>query len=208
MTPYLLIAIAYLAGSIPVGVVLSKYYGVGDITKEGSGNIGATNVGRVVGKKAGIITLAGDILKGALPVLAARAMLPDASIFIALTALAAFMGHLYPVFNKFKGGKGVATALGVFIVISPLATLCAVLSFIIILSIWRFVSLGSIVAAGAMPAFAGMFNLPPSYIAVSLVIGGLVIYRHKDNIRRLLEGTESRFEKKKADSGNLEESDE
>ena len=197
MTELLLLLFAYLMGSIPTGVVLAKIYGVKDITKEGSGNIGATNVGRVAGKKAGIITLIGDALKGVIPILAVMAVSGRVEWLISAAALAAFMGHIYPVFNNFKGGKGVATALGIFLTISPLSALAAALAFIILVAIYRYVSLGSIVAAGLIPTFVGIFSGSPPYIILSAVIGGIVIYRHKDNIKRLLEGNENSLGQKK-----------
>ncbi len=195
----ILIVVAYLLGSIPFGVILTKVYGGKDITKEGSGNIGATNVGRVVGKKAGIITLLLDALKGALPVIIAMTMENQASWLVPVVALAAFLGHLYPVFNGFKGGKGVATALGVFVVINPLSTLLAALAFGLVFGLWRYVSLGSVLAAFVLPGFMGMLGASPTAIAVSIVIAGMVIYRHKDNIGRLLRGEESRLGEKKGE---------
>lgn len=198
MKEALLILFAYLIGSIPTGVILAKYYGIGDITKEGSGNIGATNVGRVVGKKAGIITLTGDALKGIIPLLVTLTVAGNIPWLIAVAALAAFMGHIYPIFNNFKGGKGVATALGVFIFISPPSVLAAIAVFAGLVYIWRYVSLGSVVAAGLMPAFIGLFSETKIYIILAVIIGGIVIYRHKENIQRLLEGRENKLGEKKS----------
>lgn len=193
MTELLLLFMAYLLGSIPTGVLLARIYGGKDLSKEGSGNIGATNVGRVVGKKAGIITLVGDCLKGIIPLLITMAVAGRIPWLISAVALTAFLGHLYPVFNKFKGGKGVATALGVFLVVSPLATLLAVMTFGLILYIWRYVSLGSIMAAGIMPALMGIFASSKIYIILALIVSGLVIYRHRENIKRLIDGNENKF---------------
>lgn len=204
MTELLLILFAYLMGSIPTGVVLAKFYGVKDITKEGSGNIGATNVGRVAGKKAGIITLVGDALKGVIPILAVMTVSGNVEWLIAAAALTAFMGHIYPVFNNFKGGKGVATALGIFLTISPLSALAAMLVFIILVAIYRYVSLGSVVAAGLIPAFVGIFSGSNAYIILSALIGGIVIYRHKDNILRLLKGEENSLAQKKKEESKEE----
>lgn len=197
MTESLLVLFAYFMGSIPTGVVLAKFYGVKDITKEGSGNIGATNVGRVAGKKAGIITLAGDALKGVIPILLVMTISGRVEWLIAAAAMAAFTGHIYPIFNGFKGGKGVATALGIFLTISPLSALAAILVFIVLVAIYRYVSLGSIVAAGLIPAFVGIFSGSDIYIILSALIGGIVIYRHKDNILRLLKGDENSLGQKK-----------
>ncbi len=188
----LLIIIAYLVGSIPTGLLLSRAAGGVDIRTKGSGNIGATNVYRTMGRTVGILTLIGDCLKGVLPVVAARAMgCPDQ--VIALTGLAAFLGHIFPLFLKFKGGKGVATALGVFLSVSPLAVLCSLGIFIAVLIPWRFVSLASVSAAAMMPVFTALIDGRPSIIAMSLVIAATVIIKHGSNIRRLLNGTENRF---------------
>ncbi|MDH3972641.1 MAG: glycerol-3-phosphate 1-O-acyltransferase PlsY [Deltaproteobacteria bacterium] len=204
MKETLLILFAYLIGSIPTGVILARYYGIGDITKEGSGNIGATNVGRVAGKKAGIITLAGDTLKGVIPLLVTTVVAGDFPWLIATVGLVAFLGHIYPLFNNFKGGKGVATALGVFIYISPLSVLAAIAVFGGLVYIWRFVSLGSVVAAGLMPAFIGLFSETKIYIILAVIIGGIVIYRHKENILRLLEGQENKLGEEKIKEEEVE----
>lgn len=193
MTEFLLFLAAYLIGSIPTGVIVARLYGGKDITKEGSGNIGATNVGRVIGKKAGIITLACDCLKGVIPLVIAMIIMGRIPWLISAVALCAFLGHLYPVFNRFRGGKGVATALGVFLVISPMATLFAAMSFGLVLFLWRYVSLGSITAAALMPALMGIFASSKSYIVLAVIVGGLVIYRHMGNIRRLAQGCENRL---------------
>ena len=206
MTESLLILFAYLMGSIPTGVVLARFYGIKDITKEGSGNIGATNVGRVAGKKAGIITLVGDALKGAVPILAVMAISGRVEWLISAAALTAFLGHIYPVFNNFKGGKGVATALGIFLTISPLSALAAALVFILLVALYRYVSLGSIVTAGLMPVFVGIFSGSTFYIILSALIGGIVIYRHKANILRLLEGEENSLGRKEK-NGSKKEAD-
>ena len=146
----LLIGAAYLIGSIPTGLLLGKAYGI-DVRKEGSGNIGATNLYRTVGRKVGIITLIGDCLKGLLPVVLVKfSTLPPE--FAAWVGLAAFCGHVFSVFLKFKGGKGVATALGVFLALAPLATAIAIALFAGLMFLWRYVSLGSIAAAAANPA--------------------------------------------------------
>lgn len=193
MKELLIIAFAYLLGSVPFGVILAASFGGKDITKEGSGNIGATNVARVIGKKAGAVTLLLDCLKGVFPVIVAVGVNEGQSPLVALAALAAFLGHLYPVFNSFRGGKGVATALGIFLVLNPFAALCATAIFVLFLYVWRYVSLGSMAAAFSMPALMGMFKEPPLLIAVSLLISAFVIYRHKDNIGRLTGGTEHKL---------------
>ncbi|OHB29117.1 MAG: acyl-phosphate glycerol 3-phosphate acyltransferase, partial [Desulfuromonadaceae bacterium GWB2_53_15] len=136
------LAAAYLLGSIPTGLLLGKAYGI-DVRKEGSGNIGATNLYRTVGRKVGVITLVGDCFKGLVPVMAARAWGLGAEQ-VAWVGLAAFCGHVFSVFLRFKGGKGVATGLGVFLALSPLAVAIAVGVFAVLVLKWRYVSLGSI----------------------------------------------------------------
>ncbi len=183
---------AYLVGSVPTGLLLARAIGGVDIRTAGSGNIGATNVYRTMGRKVGVITLAGDCLKGLLPVVFAQKMgLPVE--WIAVIGAAAFLGHVYTIFLGFKGGKGVATALGVFLAIAPLAVLCALAVFIIVILKWRYVSLASISAAAAMPVFIILLGKHPSVIAMTLMIAALVIYKHRDNIDRLRNGTESKF---------------
>jgi acyl phosphate:glycerol-3-phosphate acyltransferase len=186
-----LVIVAYLIGSIPTGLLLGKAFGV-DIRTTGSGNIGATNVYRTLGRKVGVMTLVGDCLKGLVPVLVAQQIgLPD--LGIALIGLAAFLGHVYTVFLGFKGGKGVATALGVFLGLSPLAVLLTLAIFVLVLFKWRYVSLGSIVAAAAMPVFVAAIDRRPSIVVVTLLVAVLVIWKHRENIKRLRAGSESKF---------------
>jgi glycerol-3-phosphate acyltransferase PlsY len=176
---------------VPTGLLLGKALGV-DIRKTGSGNIGATNVYRTVGRSVGVITLAGDCLKGLIPVLAARWLeLPD--IWIAAAGITAFLGHLFSVFLCFKGGKGVATALGVFLGVSPLSLLFAFGVFALVLWKWRFVSLASISAAAVMPLFIAAIDRRPLIISMTVLIAGLIIWKHRENIGRLKAGTENRF---------------
>jgi glycerol-3-phosphate acyltransferase PlsY len=182
---------AYLLGSVPTGLLLARAFGV-NIREAGSGNIGATNVYRTMGRKVGILTLVGDCLKGLVPVLAAKWLgLPD--LWVAAIGLAAFLGHVYTIFLGFKGGKGVATALGVFLGTSPLSVLCALALFALVLYRWRYVSAASIAAAALIPAFVTLIEGKPELIAMSLVIAALVIFRHRENIARLRAGTESKF---------------
>jgi acyl phosphate:glycerol-3-phosphate acyltransferase len=187
----MLVIASYLLGSVPTGLLLGKALGV-DIRTAGSGNIGATNVYRTLGRKVGIITLLGDCLKGLIPVLAARWLgLPD--IWIAAAGCAAFFGHVYTVFLRFKGGRGVATALGVFLGTSPLAVLAAIGVFAIVLWKWRYVSLASITAAAAMPLLVAGIDGRPLIIAMTLLIAAVVILKHNENISRLRSGTENKF---------------
>jgi glycerol-3-phosphate acyltransferase PlsY len=191
LAQFIVIGAAYLIGSIPTGLLLGKAYGI-DVRREGSGNIGATNLYRTVGRKVGIITLIGDCLKGLLPVLLVKASsLPPE--FAAWVGLAAFCGHVFPVFLKFKGGKGVATALGVFLALAPLAVAIAIALFAVLMFLWRYVSLGSISAAAAMPLAVYLLGESRTVTVVTLVIAAIVIIRHHENIKRLISGTENKF---------------
>jgi len=190
MTHALLIIFAYLVGSIPIGVLLARLKGK-DPRKTGSGNIGATNVMRSAGKVLGILTLVGDVLKGFVPTfIAMRLGMPD--LFIALVGLAVFSGHLFPVFLKFKGGKGVATGAGVFLAINYPVILISFIIFVIVFLIWKYVSLGSLVGTAIIPLTFTLMNAPLEYILFSLLIACAVFIKHKDNLRRLFAGTENR----------------
>jgi len=190
-----LIIAAYLLGSVPTGLVLSRLVGGVDIRTTGSGNIGATNVSRALGWKVGVLTLVGDCLKGLIPVLLAR-WFGFTEGWLALTAFAAFAGHVYTVFLRFKGGKGVATALGVFLGLAPLAVAGAVAVFALFLWKWRYVSLASIAAAASMPLLVALLDRRGLIFLMSTAIASLVIWRHRENIRRLRSGSESRFREK------------
>ena len=193
MTLFLLICAAYLVGAIPTGVLLTRMVGGEDIRKAGSGNIGATNVYRVAGRKLGIITLVGDCLKGVLPLVIAQQGFALAGPGLAAVALAAFIGHCYPVYLGFKGGKGVATALGIFLVLSPLAVLGALLVFVLVLWKWRYISLASISAAAVIPLLVALFARSVPLFTATLIIAGIVIWRHRGNIERLRNGSENKF---------------
>ena len=184
----------YLSGSIPTGVILAKLFGTKDIRQEGSGNIGATNVYRVLGKGLGALTLVGDVLKGVIPVILACTLAGD-EIWIAVVAFVTFLGHLFPVFLMFRGGKGVATALGIFLVIAPLMVPLAIISFVLVAMKWRYVSLGSLAASALMPIFLCVAGYPIVYVNLSLAMGCLIFYRHRGNIKRLREGGEKKMSK-------------
>jgi glycerol-3-phosphate acyltransferase PlsY len=188
---FIVVAAAYLIGSIPTGLLLGRAYGI-DVRKEGSGNIGATNLYRTVGRKIGIITLIGDCLKGLLPVLIVKASTfpPELAAWV---GLAAFCGHVFSLFLKFKGGKGVATAMGVFLALAPVAVAIAMALFAALIFLWRYVSLGSISAAAAMPLAVYLLGGNRTITIVTFIIALIVIARHHENISRLLSGTESRF---------------
>ncbi len=187
----LLVVFAYFLGSIPVGVMLGRLKGV-DPRKTGSGNIGATNVMRAAGKKLGVVTLILDAAKGFVPV-ALATLLGVPLCVVALVGLVAFLGHVFPVFLRFKGGKGVATALGVYLAISPVTILAAFVVFVIVAAIWRYVSLASMIGATVVPIGLYLIGAPWSFVVMAVLITLVVIVRHKDNIARLVKGTESKL---------------
>ncbi len=198
MTVLLVVVLAYLCGSIPTGVLIAKNVGI-DVRTVGSGNIGATNVARSVGKKAGILTLLGDAAKGLVPVLIVRTLgWGDATL--ACAAVAAFLGHLYSPFLSFSGGKGVATGLGVFLGLAPQVILLSLLLFIFIFALSRIVSLASLVATGATPIFLLARSYPHTHVVAGFIIAGFIIIRHQENIQRLLKGQEAKFSMKKSPS--------
>ena len=189
---------AYVLGSIPFGLILAKLFGGTDVRKGGSGNIGATNVARVVGPVAGILTLILDVAKGSAAVLLAAELSQVSATWMMIAALAALVGHCFPVWLKFKGGKGVATAAGMFLVLCPLAFLGSVILFVLVVAFWRYVSLGSISAAAAMPLLMYFFwaprHAPPLVITFgSLAAAVLIVCKHAGNIRRLAQGVEPKF---------------
>jgi glycerol-3-phosphate acyltransferase PlsY len=189
---------AYLLGSIPFGVLLTKMLGRGDVRKSGSGNIGAANVVRVAGPAAGILTLVLDAAKGAAAVLLAERYTNGSATWMTLAALAALVGHCFPVWLRFKGGKGVATALGVFTVLSPLAALAALTLFVLVVAYWRYVSLGSIFAAAAMPMLIYFLWAPPHAPPLIVTAGtfaasALIVWKHEANVQRLVQGGEPKL---------------
>lgn len=187
----LYIVAAYLVGSIPVGVILSKLRGK-DPRKVGSGNIGATNVMRTAGKALGIITLLGDIAKGYVPtLLALYGGLPV--LLVVAVGFAAFAGHLFPIFLGFKGGKGVATALGVYLALSPFAILASFIVFVLVLVKWRYVSAGSLAGTLSIPFALYLLKADSLYVYLSLVIGVLIVLKHAGNIKRIAAGTEHKL---------------
>jgi glycerol-3-phosphate acyltransferase PlsY len=189
---------AYLLGSIPFGLLLGKLFGGRDVRSAGSGNIGATNVARVAGPVAGILTLLLDAAKGALAVFLAARLSEQSSTWMMIAGLCALVGHCFPIWLGFHGGKGVATAAGIFLVLSPLSFLGAALLFFLVVLYWRFVSLGSISAAAAMPLLIYFFWAPhhaPPYAVTfgSLAAALLIVYKHDANIQRMVQGDEPKF---------------
>jgi glycerol-3-phosphate acyltransferase PlsY len=191
MEIYVLVLIAYMIGSIPTGYIVGSWAGI-DVRKAGSGNVGTTNVARVVGKRQGIFTLFADAAKGFVPAIVA-VTLGLGTAAVAAVGMAAFLGHLYPVFLNFRGGKGVATALGVFLALAPWAAAVLMVVFIGTFATTRLVSLSSLAAAVCAPIVLWLFSCPQAWIFMSLLMTLMVILRHRGNIQRLLSGTEPRF---------------
>lgn len=217
MLIYVIVAVvSYLLGSIPFGYILVRLFRGEDVRATGSGNIGATNVMRSGSKGLGIATLVLDAGKGYCAVALASAFATSSlvhqisfaepvnpSIAMALAAAFAILGHIFPVWLKFKGGKGVATGVGSFLALAPKAVLVVLLIFAAIVGVSRYVSLGSIVATAAFPVFALLFyrgNITPAFVITTLGAAALIIAKHHQNIRRLLAGTENRFGSKKGAS--------
>jgi glycerol-3-phosphate acyltransferase PlsY len=188
-------ALSYLLGSIPFGVVITRALGLGDVRKIGSGNIGATNVLRTGNKGAAAATLILDAAKGGVAVLIARAMVGEDAAQIA--ALAAFLGHLFPVWLGFKGGKGVATALGILLALAWPVGLLACATWLVTAAIWRISSLAALAATGLAPGYL-VYLGHGQMVVLGVVLAALVWLRHGANIRRLRDGTEPKIGKKKA----------
>lgn len=193
---YTLPLLAYCLGSISSSVLVCRIMGLPDPRTQGSGNPGASNVLRIGGRKAALLTLAGDLLKGLVPVVLATAV-SDNAIVIALVGLSAFLGHLYPVFFGFSGGKGVSTAAGVYAGISPLLLLALLGIWLLTAVLTRYSSLSALLAAALSPVLAYLIVDDPAYIALCVAIAPLLFWRHRDNISRLVRGTESRIVLKK-----------
>ncbi len=194
--PVILIAIAYLMGSIASAILVCKLFGLDDPRSEGSGNPGATNVMRLHGKKAAILTLAGDVLKGVIPVVLAKA-LGSSEIIIALCGLAAFLGHLFPIFFSFKGGKGVATLIGVLFATHWLLGLAYVLSWAFFALLFRYSSLAALISAVLTPLYSWLILHDINVLICHSVMAVLLLWRHQSNIRKLIAGTEDKIGQKK-----------
>jgi len=190
------IIVSYLLGSIPVGYLIVNARTGGDIRKTGSGGTGATNVSRRAGKGAGILTLILDALKGSAAVIIATIILRDinhALWWIGIAGIVAILGHIFPVWLGFRGGKGVATGVGVFLILTPVAVLLSGVLFLIIVVFTRYVSLGSMIGALSMPALAWLLNYGTPLVFTTLFGALLIIYAHRQNIQRLMTGTENKF---------------
>lgn len=193
-----ILGLAYLLGSIPVGWLIANIFYHKDIRQEGSGNIGATNALRIFGTKIGILVLLLDMMKGVMAVLIAKQVISGAHPLVSIAGLVAILGHIFPVWLKFRGGKGVATAAGVFAALAPLGLLIGLLSFILVVWRTRYVSLGSIIAAMVfgVSTFWMELSKPMPDVALMILVGFIVtmiILKHKSNIQRLLRGEENKI---------------
>jgi glycerol-3-phosphate acyltransferase PlsY len=184
-----LVALGYLSGSVPFGVLLTRWFVGADVRRAGSGNIGATNVARVGGKGLGIAVLLLDTAKGALPTLVSIQLSPSAAVHAAV-GLGAFLGHVFPVWLKFRGGKGVATALGVLSVLEPWAALSGFLAYAVLFAILRVSSIGSLAGGVCALIIAFLSPRPKEYAVLTLVLFALMVFTHRGNIRRLLKRAE------------------
>ena len=192
MSAYLLPVFAYLLGSVSSAIVIARLFGLKDPRKVGSGNPGATNILRYGGKKAAALTLLGDVLKGVVPVLAAHALGVEALV-LALVMLAAFLGHVFPVFHGFKGGKGVATAFGALIALNLWVGLLLVASWMVVALVTRYSSLSAITVSVLAPLYVWWLTRSPVLIVATAVMTLLLLWRHRGNIRKLIAGTETKI---------------
>ncbi len=206
---------SFFLGAVPFGLVIANYYRGPDLRASGSGNIGATNVARTMGIKFGLFTLLLDVTKGLVPVLVAGALFKSASlaggyewlgggVIPAGAGLAAFLGHIYSPFLGFKGGKGVATALGVCLGVIPLAILPALVVFVLVVAVWGYISAGSMSSALVLALSAYLMSYPPPACILALVMAVFIFLRHRENLIRLIRGEENKW--RKADSGDSDKS--
>jgi glycerol-3-phosphate acyltransferase PlsY len=198
-SPWLTALVAYLLGSIPFGYLIVKLTRRGDIRRQGSGNIGATNVARTAGIAAGSLTLLLDAGKGYLAVWLAGRWTGGSIRWMMLAAVFAILGHIFPVWLGFRGGKGVATGLGLFLPICAKAVAAGVILWLLVVWFWRYVSLGSVVAAAALPILIYLLYAPPHAPPEAVTFGAilislLVIWKHRENMQRVIAGTENRFQ--------------
>jgi len=195
---------AYLLGAVPFGKIIARIVARIDITQRGSRNIGATNVARELGLKWGLLTLVLDVSKGLVPVLVFSAGSNKGDIWgqiaLAMVTLCPLLGHQFSVFMGFKGGKGVATALGVYLALSPISCLMGVLVFILVVLKWDYISLGSMVSAGSIPIFLALFQQPKPVILASVIMAVFIYFRHVENITRLVRGEERKWKRRKSEA--------
>lgn len=194
MTPVLILLVDYLIGAIPFGYLIVKMKTGEDVRASGSGNIGATNVLRTTGRAAGVITLLLDIVKGFVAVWLMSWATKADPLWCSLAALAVMAGHAFPVFLNFKGGKAVASFIGAFLYLTPVPLLSVVLVFVMVVAVSRYISLGSIIAAGTFPLGVWLIEHPPAPVWIAAIIaGGFIVYRHRANIDRIRNGNEHVF---------------
>jgi len=202
MTMQLLLPIlGYFIGAIPFGLVIGKMAGV-DVRLQGSKNIGATNVSRILGKKLGFCTLVCDCLKGFLPMVVTAAVFgeqPGREFIVALTGIMTVVGHMFPVYLKFRGGKGVATGLGVFLYLAPVAVLFSLLVFLAAVALSGFVSMGSLLSSASIVLWAYLLGASRLTVIAAAVVAILIWIKHYQNIGRLLQGSEKSWKKAKED---------
>jgi len=191
---------AYLLGAVPFGKIIARRVAQIDITKQGSKNIGATNVARELGLKWGLLTLLFDVLKGLLPILAFSACSFKGDISsqmgLAAVSLCPLLGHQFSVFMGFRGGKGVATALGIYLALFPMACALGVMVFLLVVLKWDFISLGSMVSAGSIPIFLTLFHQPKPVVLASLIMAVFIYFRHGENVIRLVRGEETKWKQR------------
>lgn len=192
MSPASAVVFAYLIGSIPFALLVARQSGA-DLRRIGSGNLGATNVLRASGVRGGALVILLDVAKGAASVVVAERWAGGAVAFTAVVGFAAVIGHIYPIWLRFRGGKGVATACGVFTVLTPLAVPPALVLFIVTVWITKYVSLGSVVGAMALPPLAYALGSPPPVVIAAGAVASIIVFRHRANLGRVLAGTERRI---------------
>lgn len=194
MSPFLILLIDYLIGGIPFGYLIVRFTTGQDVRASGSGNIGATNVLRTTGRAAGVLTLVLDTLKGWFAVWLMAYYSNGSPLWMSLAALAVMAGHAFPVFLGFQGGKAVASFIGAFLYLAPLPLLAVLLVFVAVVAVSRYISLGSIIAAGTFPLGVWLIMHPPAPVWIAaLIAGAFIVYRHKANIGRIREGNENVF---------------
>jgi glycerol-3-phosphate acyltransferase PlsY len=190
------VLLAYLLGSIPTGLVVARVMGGSDPRQTGSGNVGTANLYRLLGRKAAALTLVGDILKGAAPVVLALFWLPPQGAWqetaLAMVGLAAAVGHMFPLYLGFQGGKGVATSFGVVVVLCPWAALNLVIAYVITLTQTRIFSVSALLCAWLLPVAIGLFSNSKAYVFLAGVLSGLILLKHRENLERLFKGEEPR----------------
>ncbi|MBS1874154.1 MAG: glycerol-3-phosphate 1-O-acyltransferase PlsY [Acidobacteria bacterium] len=194
MSPFLILLADYLIGGVPFGYLIVKLTTGQDVRASGSGNIGATNVLRTTGRAAGVLTLALDVLKGLFAVWLMARFTSDSPLWTSLAALAVMAGHAFPLFLGFKGGKAVASFIGAFLYVAPLPLFAVLLVFVVVVAVSKYISLGSVIAAGVFPLGVWLIMHPPAPVWIAATVAGaFIVYRHRANIERIREGNENVF---------------